>query len=128
MENNPFGDYRPNLTPDTIFDYNYLIKGKITLIRIPPNPKASDLTVPLEGLKHIQKQAKKYSRTYQSGKIVLGTCPEEYNFSDEVLIESHIGEIIMELLQNSSAKDFAPFATFKKNFQKFRKVIITHID
>lgn len=128
METNPFGDFRPKLTPDTIFDYKYSIKDKILLLKIPSNPQLSDLPFIIQLLKQAQKSAKKHPGCFTPGNMVLGARPEEYNPSDEELIESYLGDIIVQILSTSSVQELSPFQSILKSIPTYRKISISHMD
>ena len=101
-EKNIFEDYYPKKTPDTLEDYLgspskvYDILGEIG------EPSISKLNNILAYFNKYEKKAKKNVGKIEKGNVAIGADPDQYYPSDEELIVSEFGKMIVQLIESYS--------------------------
>lgn len=104
-----FPDYKPKISPDTVWDYRPLLAS--TLNALPPEtlPGLPEL---LKALEQAKQEAAKSPGEWTQGQIQLGADPKQYEPSDAELRAAGIGERIRRVV--ASADPAALMATLKK--------------
>jgi hypothetical protein len=101
-EKNLFPDYEPKISPDTIEDYLgkpnmvYDILGEIG------KPNISKLNNILALFNKYEKKAKKHVGKYEEGNVAIGADQFQYYPSEEELIVSELGKMIVQLMESYS--------------------------
>jgi hypothetical protein len=100
----PFGDYVPKLTPDTVLDYRGTINPRLE--ELPPAQLEAlpALLARIEEQKHL---AAKHRGRFTPGNLILGADPEEYQPSDEELLESEVGDRIQRVVSRANPAEIA---------------------
>ncbi|NHJ21138.1 MAG: hypothetical protein EAX91_09360 [Candidatus Lokiarchaeota archaeon] len=99
-DKNLFPDYEPKTTPDTIEDYLgkpnrvYEILGEIG------EPHISKLNNILKLFDKYKKKAKKKVGKYEKGNVAIGADPDQYYPSEEELLVSELGKMIVQLIES----------------------------
>ena len=101
-EKNKFLDYEPKITPDTIEDYLrspskvYDVLGEIG------EPSIGKLNKILGSFNKYKKKAKKNVGKIEKGNAAIGADPDQYYPSDEELIVSELGKLIVQVIDSYS--------------------------
>ncbi|MHA2289716.1 MAG: hypothetical protein ACXABG_13105 [Promethearchaeota archaeon] len=99
-EKNKFPDYEPKITPDTVEDYLrrpskvYDILGEIG------EPNISKLNKILTLFYKYKKKAKKNVGKIEKGNVAIGADPDQYYPSDEELLVSELGKLIVQVIES----------------------------
>jgi hypothetical protein len=123
-----FSSYSPKNTKDTIFDYNFKVKEIIEGLNLPKKPTIIDLEKLTNRLEEYIEKSKLHPGNIQRGNIILGADEEEYVPSEEELIQSYIGELIIKRLNNLKDEEFNKLIKLQKKRIKFRYIEIYHMD
>lgn len=130
-EKNRFPNYVPKITPDTIDDYLrrpskvYEILGEIG------EPDISKLNKILELFNKYDKKAKKNVGKYEKGNIAIGADLDQYYPSEEELLVSELGKLIL-LLSESYSRQQMKILKLKHKIKsqqiRFFEVSFRHVD
>ena len=130
-EKNIFPDYEPKITPDTIEDYLrrpskvYEILGEIG------EPHISKLNKILDLFNNYEKKAKKNVGKYEEGNIAIGADQFQYYPSEEELVVSELGKMILQLIESYSKQQLK---TIKLRYKiepqqiRFFEITFRHVD
>ncbi len=130
-EKNIFPDYEPKITPDTIEDYLkkpsqvYEILGEIG------DPHISKLKNILALFNKYEKKAKEHVGQYDKGNVAIGADEYQYFPSEEELIVSELGKMIMEIMESYSKQQLKTLKLrFKIKSQQihFFEMSFRHVD
>jgi len=130
-EKNIFPDYEPKITSDSIEDYLrrpskvYEILGEIG------DPNISKLNKTLDLFNKYEKKAKKNVGKYEKGNVAIGADSNQYYPSDEELIVSELGKMIVQLIESYSRQQLK---TLKLRYNipsqqiRFFEINFRHVD
>jgi len=130
-EKNIFPDYEPKITPDTIEDYLrkpsivYEILGEIG------EPHISKLNEILDLFHKYKKKAKKNVGKYDEGNVAIGADQFQYYPSEEELVVSELGKMILQLSESYSKQQLK---TIKLRYKiepqqiRFFEITFRHVD
>jgi hypothetical protein len=130
-EKNIFPDYEPKLNPDTIEDYLrrpskvYEILGEIG------EPSISKLNKLLDLFNNYEKKAKRNVGKYEEGNIAIGADQFQYYPSEEELVVSELGKMILQLIESYSKQQLK---TIKLRYKiepqqiRFFEITFRHVD
>ena len=130
-EKNQFSDYKPKITPDTIEDYLrrpskvYEILGEIG------SPHISKLNKILDLFNKYEKEAKKNMGKFEKGNIAIGADLDQYYPSEEALLVSELGKLILQLNESYSKQQLK---TLKLRYKikpqqiRFYEISFRHVD
>ena len=130
-EKNLFPNYEPKITPDTIEDYLrrpskvYEILGEIG------EPHVSKLNKILDLFNKYNKKAKKNMGKYERGNIAIGADLDQYYPSEEELLVSELGKLILQLNESYSKQQLK---TLKLRYKikpqqiRFYEISFRHVD
>lgn len=130
-EKNMFPDYEPKKTPDTIEDYLrrpstvYEILGEIGESHI------SKLNNILIQFNKYEKKAKKHVGKYDIGNVAIGADEYQYYPSEDELIVSELGKMIVQLIESYSRQQLK---TLKLRYKikpqqiRFFEISFRHVD
>ena len=130
-EKNMFPDYEPKKTPDTLTDYlrkpnkAYEILGEIG------EPDISKLNHILALFYNYQKQAKINVGKTEKGNVAIGADPDQYYPSDEELIVSELGKMIVQILEsytNQQLKTLKLRHNIPSQQIRFFEISFRHVD
>jgi len=130
-EKNIFPDYEPKITPDTIEDYLrrpskvYEILGEIG------EPHISKLNEILDLFHKYEKKAKKHVGKYEEGNVAIGADQFQYYPSEEELVVSELGKMILQLIESYSKQQLKTLKLrykFKSQQIRFYEVSFRHVD
>jgi len=128
---NIFPDYKPKISPDTIEDYLrrpskvYEILGEIGESSISKLNKLLDL------FNNYEKKAKKNVGKYEEGNIAIGADQFQYYPSEEELLVSELGKMILQLIESYSKQQLK---TIKLRYKiepqqiRFFEITFRHVD
>ena len=126
-----FPDYKPKISPDTISDYLrrpnkvYEIIGKIG------DPHISKLNNILALFNNYEKKATKNGGKYKRGNIVIGANLDQYYPSDEELLVSELGKMILQLIESYSKQQLKTLKlryNLKSQQIRFYEMSFRHVD
>lgn len=130
-EKKMFPDYEPKKTPDTIEDYLrkpstvYEILGEIGESHI------SKLNNILIQFNKYEKKAKKHVGKYDIGNVAIGADEYQYYPSEDELIVSELGKMIVQLIESYSRQQLK---TLKLRYKikpqqiRFFEISFRHVD
>ena len=130
-EKNKFPDYEPKRSLDTIEDYLrrpskvYEILGEIG------EPSISKLNKLLDLFNNYEKKAKKNVGKYEEGNIAIGADQFQYYPSEEELVVSELGKMILQLIESYSKQQLK---TIKLRYKiepqqiRFFEITFRHVD
>jgi len=130
-EKNLFSDYKPKITPDTIEDYLrrpskvYEILGEIG------SPHISKLNKILDLFNKYENKAKKNMGKFEKGNIAIGADLDQYYPSEEALLVSELGKLILQLNESYSKQQLK---TLKLRYKikpqqiRFYEISFRHVD
>jgi len=130
-EKNLFSDYKPKITPDTIEDYLrrpskvYEILGEIGALHISRLNKILDL------FNKYEKKAKKNMGRYEKGNIAIGADLDQYYPSEEELLVSELGKMILRLSESYSKQQMKILKLkhkIKSQQIRFFEISFRHVD
>jgi hypothetical protein len=128
---NLFPDYEPKITPDTIEDYLgkpnmvYDILGEIG------KPNISKLNNILTLFNKYEKEARKHVGQYEEGNVAIGADQFQYYPSEEELLVSEFGKMIVQLIESYSKQQLK---TLKLRYSipsqqiRFFEITFRHVD
>lgn len=110
----PFPDYEPKRTPDTIEDYighwahasgvdATHVLGKI------PEAKLKNLSRALATFEEYQGKAVENPGKMERGNPILGADPEEYIPSEPELVVSEVGQVILSIIDSVSKEELLAY-------------------
>ena len=117
-EENPFPDYVPKTTPDTVFDYvkdpeseifEVLKKLNVSTGNTFPRIDLNQLKLALQLFKKYKREAKAHPGTYREGNMILGAPPKEYIPSEGELIVSELGRMINHVRKTHSEEELEEY-------------------
>jgi len=126
-----FPDYEPKKTPDTIEDYLrrpstvYEILGEIGESHI------SKLNNILALFNKYEKKAKKHVGKYDIGNVAIGADEYQYYPSEEELIVSELGKMIVQLIESYSRQQLKTLKLrykIKSQQIRFFEISFRHVD
>lgn len=128
VEETPFGDYEPKLTPDHLIDYMPSLSEEIEKLPAASLPN----TMALIRLLHFyQKQAQTNPGQWEEGNMILGAQPQEYRPSKEELLASEIGDRLATIL-HSHPKEIISATLNKEGLTittlEYVQYTVTHVD
>jgi hypothetical protein len=130
-EKNLFPDYEPKITPDTIEDYLgkpnkvYEILGEIG------EQKIGNLNKILVKFNEFKKKAKKNVGKYEEGNIAIGADQFQYYPSEEELLVSELGKMIVQLIESYSKQQLKTLKLrygIKTQQINFFEISFRHVD
>jgi len=130
-EKNRFPDYEPKITPDTINDYLrrpskiYEILGEIG------EPHISKLNKILELFNIYEKKAKKNVGKFEKGNVAIGADLDQYYPSEEELIVSELGKMMLQLSESYSKQQMKTLKLKHKITSqqiRFFEISFRHVD
>ncbi|MBY9020513.1 MAG: hypothetical protein KGD67_05605 [Candidatus Lokiarchaeota archaeon] len=126
-----FPDYKPKISPDTISDYIrrpnkvYEIIGKIGDLHI------SKLNNILALFNNYEKKAKKNVGKYEEGNVAIGADQFQYYPSEEELVVSELGKMILQLIESYSKQQLKTLKlryNLKSQQIRFYEMSFRHVD
>ena len=126
-----FPDYEPKKTPDTIEDYLrkpstvYEILGEIGESHI------SKLNNILIQFNKYEKKAKKHVGKYDIGNVAIGADEYQYYPSEDELIVSELGKMIVQLIESYSRQQLKTLKLrykIKSQQIRFFEISFRHVD
>jgi len=130
-EKNIFPDYEPKITLDTIEDYLrrpskvYEILGEIG------EPNVSKLNKILDLFNNYEKKAKKNVGKYEKGNVAIGADLDQYYPSEEELLVSELGKMILQLSESYSKQQMKILKLkhkIKSQQIRFFEISFRHVD
>ena len=130
-EKNIFPDYEPKITTDTIADYLgkpnkvYDILGEIG------EPKIGSINNILAKFNEYKKKAKKKVGKYEEGNIAIGADQFQYYPSEEELLVSELGKMIVQLIESYSKQQLKTLKLrygIKTQQINFFEISFRHVD
>jgi len=109
LSENPFPDYTPKLTKDTIFDYHYEFHSVLKNLGIKLNYGINDIDELFGLLMTWKEKAVENPGRFIEGNMILGADAEQYKPSDEELVESHLGSILEHIIIENREKNEGKF-------------------
>ena len=138
MEDNPFPDYQPKRSPDTIHDYigTWMMRSRSNkkpsdIFDKIPEAKLENLKKILDLLEKSKKEASKNPGTTVPGNMILGGPAQEYVPSEAELIVSELGlalEAIVKKTPPEKLKAQLKNANIKPVKISFVPITFTHAD
>ncbi len=124
----PFGDYEPKRTPDTIFDFRPAMHAVVEEIPVLRNPSIEQMPALVQFLGEVKAKARRNPGYTQPGRMMLGGDREEYNPSDDELLESYVGDLIMNVLAGASKQQRVALVKKVKGGLTYNKIRVRHSD
>jgi hypothetical protein len=124
----PFGDYEPKRTPDTIFDFRPAMHAVIEAITILRNPSIEQVPALVQLLGEVKAKARRNPGYTQPGKMMLGGDREEYNPSDDELLESYVGDLIKNVLAGAPKQQRVALVKKVKGELTYNRIRVRHSD
>jgi hypothetical protein len=130
-EKNLFSDYEPKITPDSIEDYLGKPSKVYEILEEVGAPSISKMNDILVLFNKYQKKAKKNTGKYEKGNIAIGADPDQYYPSEEELLVSELGKMIVQLI-DSYTKQQLKTLKLRHNIQSqqicFYEISFRHVD
>ena len=101
-EKNIFPGYVPKITPDTINDYLRRPSKVYEIIEELGEPHISKLNKILDLFNNYEKKVKKNVGRYEKGNVAFGADLFQYYPSEEELLASELGKMILQLSESYS--------------------------
>ncbi len=125
---NPFGDYRPKTTPDSIFDFRPAMHAVIEAIPLLHNPSFEKLAALLQLLEEVKEKARKNPGNTQPGRMMLGANQEEYQPSDDELLENYVGDVIKGVIAGTPEELRPALRKKMKGDRSYNVIRVRHSD
>jgi hypothetical protein len=130
-DKNLFPDYEPKITPDTMEDYLSKPSKIYEILEDVGEPHISKMNDILTLFNKYEKKAKRNTGKYEKGNIAIGADPNQYYPSEEELIVSELGKIIVQLIE-SYTKQQLKTLKLRHNIQsqqiRFFEISFRHVD
>lgn len=97
-----FPDYRPKMSPDTVWDFRPALAATFTSL---PAAKLSALAQLLKGLDEAKQQAAASPGRWTEGAVYLGADPKQYEPSGPELRVAEIGDRIRRVAAHADAAE-----------------------
>jgi hypothetical protein len=126
-----FPNYEPKITPDTIDDYLRRPNKVQDILAEMGEPSISNLNNILMNFNKYQKKAKTNIGKMEKGNVAIGADPDQYYPSDEELIVSELGKMIVQLIESYTKQQLK---TLKLRYNipaqsiQFFKITFRHVD
>ena len=130
-EKNLFPDYEPKITPDTIEDYLRRPSKVHEIIGELGDPNISKLNKILDLFNKYEKKAKINVGKYEKGNIAIGADLDQYYPSEEELLVSELGKMILRLSESYSEQQMKIFKLkhkIKSQQIRFFEISFRHVD
>ena len=130
-EKNLFPDYEPKITPDTIEDYLGKPSKVYEILEEIGEPKIGNLNIILAKFNEYQKKAKKNVGKYEEGNIAIGADQFQYYPSEEELLVSELGKLIVQLSESYSKQQLKTLKLrygIKTQQINFFEISFRHVD
>jgi hypothetical protein len=124
----PFGDYEPKRTPDTIFDFRPAMHAVIEAITILQNPSIEQVPALVQFLGEVKARARRNPGHTQPGRMMLGGDREEYNPSDDELLESYVGDLIKNVIAGAPKQRWEALMKKVKGELTYNGIRVRHSD
>ena len=127
-----FPDYEPKKTPDTIHDY--LKNPENNIFRIMKkigNPSLNKLPLILDYFNQFQKKAKKSPGSIRNGNVAIGADPNQYYPSEEELLVSELGKMILFIIESNSKSEIENYKRkmkIKSQTVEYNEISFRHVD
>lgn len=101
-EKNIFPDYHPKITPDTIEDYLRKSSNNYKLLKDIGEPNINNLKTIIGYFLKYKKAAENNPGGPQKGIVALGADEDQYFPSDDELLVSELGKLILQVIESYS--------------------------
>ncbi|MFW9949243.1 MAG: hypothetical protein ACFFKA_03835 [Candidatus Thorarchaeota archaeon] len=130
-EKNKFPDYEPKKDPDTIKDYLRRPTKVHDILREIGNPHISKFNNILTLFHKYQIKAKKNVGKYEKGNVAIGADTDQYYPSEEELLVSELGKMIVQITESYSKQQFKTLKlryNIKSQMIRFFEISFRHVD
>jgi len=130
-EKKMFPDYEPKKTPDTLEDYLKRPSTVYEILEEIGEPQISKLNEILDLFHKYKKKAKKHVGKYEEGNVTIGADQFQYYPSEEELVVSELGKMILQLIESYSKPQLKTLKLrykFKSQQIRFYEMSFRHVD
>jgi hypothetical protein len=124
----PFGDYEPKRTPDTVLDFRPEMHAVIEGTTILHNPSIEQVPALIQLLGEVKAKARRNPGHTQPGRMMLGGDREEYNPSDDELLESYVGDLIKNVVARATKQQREALVKKVKGELTYNEIHVRHSD
>jgi len=126
-----FPDYEPKLSPDTIEDYLRRPSKVYEILGELGEPHISKLNKILDLFNNYQKKVKNNAGRYEKGNVAIGADLDQYYPSEEELLVSELGKMILQLSESYSKQQMKILKLkhkIKSQQIRFFEISFRHVD
>jgi len=130
-EKNLFPDYEPKITLDTIKDYLRRPSKVHEILEEIGEPHIGKLNKILDLFYKYEKKAKKNVGKYEKGNIAIGADLDQYYPSEEELLASELGKMVLQLSESYSKQQMKTLKLkhkIKSQQIRFFEISFRHVD
>ena len=130
-EKNIFPDYEPKITPDTIEDYLRRPSKVYEILGEFGEPHINKLNKFLDLFNNYEKKAKYNVGRYENGNVAIGADLNQYYPSEEELLVSELGKMILQLSESYSKQQMKILKLKHKIISqqiRFFEISFRHVD
>ena len=130
-EKNMFPDYQPKITPDTIEDYLRQPSNVYTILGEIGEPSINNLKTIISYFLQYKKAAENNPGGAQKGNIALGADENQYYPSEDELLVSELGKLILQVTESYSQQQMRTLKLrhqIKSQQFTYHEITFRHVD